>query len=92
MRGATLVLSALFVLVQAQLWFGPGSVPKVMELRRQVADQEARNESARLENERLLAEVQDLQQGLEMVEGHARGELGMVKPNEILVKYSGSVR
>ena len=36
-----------------------------------------------------MAEVEDLRQGLEMVEEKARLELGMVKPNEIYVQVSG---
>jgi len=32
--------------------------------------------------------VRDLQEGLEMVEERARQELGMVKPNELLVQIA----
>ena len=39
-------------------------------------------------NEQLAAEVRDLKEGLEMVEEKARCELGMVKPDEILVQVS----
>ena len=34
------------------------------------------------------AEVRDLKEGLEMVEEKARFELGMVKPDEILIQVS----
>ena len=47
----------------------------------------ARNAAAKLANDRLAAEVSDLKNGQEMVEEKARNELGMVKPNEILVQY-----
>ena len=40
----------------------------------------------RARNEQLQAEVSDLKEGLEMVEEKARLELGMVKPDEILVQ------
>ena len=36
----------------------------------------------------MTAEVEDLKQGLEMVEEKARAELGMIKPDEILVQVS----
>jgi cell division protein FtsB len=39
-------------------------------------------------NERLESEVRDLKEGLDMVEEKARGELGMVKPNEIFVQIA----
>jgi cell division protein FtsB len=40
------------------------------------------------ENSQLKAEVQDLKSGMDMVEEKARSELGMLKPNEILVQYT----
>ena len=39
-------------------------------------------------NALLAAEVNDLKEGLEMVEEKARLELGMIKPDEILVQLS----
>ena len=88
MRLVTLALLALLAVVHAQLWFGKGSVPRVMELQAKLDAQRASNDSARARNEQLNAEVSDLKEGLEMVEEKARFELGMVKPNEILVQVS----
>ena len=88
MRWATLVIAALLLLVQADLWFGKGNLPYVMSLRKQLVVQRAANEQARQRNARVAAEVVDLREGLEMVEEKARAELGMVKPNEILVQVS----
>ena len=85
MRWATLILGALLALVQADLWFGKGNMPYVMGLRSQLAAQQAANTAAKLRNTRMAAEVSDLKEGLEMVEEKARAELGMVRPNEILV-------
>jgi cell division protein FtsB len=87
-RLLTLALLALLVLVQAELWFGRGGLPRVMELSGKLSAQQAANEAARARNERLTAEVRDLREGLEMVEEKARFELGMVKPDEIFVQYT----
>ncbi len=88
MRWATVAIAALLLLVQADLWFGKGNLPYVMTLRKQLVAQRAANEQARQRNARVAAEVVDLREGLEMVEEKARAELGMVKPNEILVQVS----
>ncbi len=88
MRLATIVLLVLLGLVNAELWFGDGGVPRVRELERRLAHQRADNEAARARNERLLAEVRDLREGLEMVEESARHELGMIRPDEILVQIA----
>ena len=88
MRYITLALLALIGLVHAELWFGKGGVPRVMELQGKLAEQKATNEAARARNAQMDAEVRDLKEGLEMVEEKARYELGMVKPDEILVQVS----
>lgn len=88
MRWASAVIAALLMLVQADLWFGKGNLPYVMTLRKQLVVQRDTNEQARQRNARMAAEVVDLREGLEMVEEKARAELGMVKPNEILVQVT----
>ena len=82
------LLIALLAVVHAQLWFGRGSIGNVAEMQRKLDEQKARNTIAQEANARLTAEVRDLQEGLEMVEERARSELGMVKPNEILVQVA----
>ena len=88
MRFVTLALLGLIALVQSELWFGKGGVPRVMELQGKLTEQRTSNEAARVRNAQLDAEVRDLKEGLEMVEEKARFELGMVKPDEILVQVS----
>jgi cell division protein FtsB len=84
-RTVAALLIGLLLIVQGQLWFGRGSVGEVRQMQRKLDEQKARNAVAQQGNERLSAEVRDLQEGLEMVEEKARSELGMVKPNEIYV-------
>jgi len=88
LRLVNLTLAALLLLVQADLWFGKTGLPYVMSLQSQLREQQAANDSARARNARLSAEVNDLKEGLEMVEEKARAELGMVRPNEILVQVT----
>jgi cell division protein FtsB len=91
-RWSTAALLALLALVQAQLWFGNGGKPHAMNLQLQLSRQQAANDQARARNTRLEAEVRDLREGLEMVEEKARSELGMVKPDEILVQATAAKR
>ena len=88
MKLLTLGLLLLLGLVHAELWAGKGGRSYVVQLQSQLQAQQQANDAARLRNQRLAAEVNDLKEGLEMVEEQARSELGMVKPDEILVQLS----
>jgi cell division protein FtsB len=88
MRVVTIFILALLAVVQAELWFGKGGVPRAMALRSQLTEQQERNRLAQVRNEQLVAEVRDLQEGLDMAEEIARTELNMVKPDEIYVQVS----
>jgi len=87
-RLVPLVLVAVLLLLQGQLWFGRGSLPNVARLQRELEAQKRKNQQAALVNERLAAEINDLREGLEIVEEKARAELGMVKNNEIYVQMA----
>ena len=92
MRWITFVLAGLLVFVHAELWFGKGGVPRMVELQRKLDAQRSANELARRRNDQLAAEVSDLKEGLEMVEEKARFELCMVKPDEIFVQLAPARR
>jgi cell division protein FtsB len=85
---STLALLAALLFVQAQLWIGSAGKPYAMKLQLELDKQQALNDQARLRNDQLVAEVRDLREGLEMIEERARWELGMVKPDEILVQVA----
>jgi len=91
-RFITLALALLLLLVHVELWFGKGGVPRMVELQGKLAAQGAINDAARHRNALLAAEVNDLKEGLEMVEEKARLELGMIKPDEIFVQLSAPKR
>ncbi len=88
MRWIPITLIALLMLVQAELWAGKGGRSYVVQLQMQLHAQQQTNNEARVRNQRVAAEVNDLKEGLEMVEEKARSELGMVKPDEILVQLN----
>ena len=91
MRYVSIALIALLALVNVELWLGKGGVPRMLDLRAKLADQRSDNRAAKARNAQLVAEVADLREGLEMVEEKARFELGMLKPDEILVQLTAPV-
>jgi cell division protein FtsB len=84
------LLITLLLVLHAQLWFGRGSVPQVSSMKQQLVDLDRGNREARQRNDQIASEVNDLQEGLDMVEELARQDLGMVKPNEIFVQIAQS--
>lgn len=88
MRFVTAGLLILLALVHAELWAGKGGRSYVVHLQSQLLAQQEANRAAQLRNLQLVAEVSDLKEGMEMVEEKARSELGMIKPDEILVQFS----
>jgi cell division protein FtsB len=82
------VLAGLLMLFQAQLWFGRGSLSDVTIKTKQLAKLTDTNDRLKSENQLLKAEVEDLKTGMNTVEEKARSELGMLKPNEILIQFT----
>jgi len=78
----SLLLAALLLWTQVQLWGGRGSLTEVRHLRQLHTEQVQRNELARQRNSTLAAEVHDLKVGRESIEELARSELAMVHPQE----------
>lgn len=68
--------------LQSRLWFGEGSLAEVWQLRQDVAKKKQENAALLARNQRLAAEVSDLKQGTEALEGRARSQLGMIKEGE----------
>lgn len=91
-RASTVVLAALLLLVQADLWLGKGNLRYVWGLQLQLSEQLAANDEARALNARIEAELSDLVEGLEIVEERARADLGMLKADEILVQVAATPR
>lgn len=82
MRKLVILLVLILVYLLYKLLFGEGSLQDVWELHREVGFQRQENIELRERNAALEAEVQDLQQGLDAIEEHAREDLGMVKQGE----------
>jgi len=76
------ILLGIILLLQYPLWFGDGGLVAVWRLNKELAAQHEENARLKERNQTLEAQVNDLKQGLEVIEGRARSELGMVKKGE----------
>ena len=83
MRLLAFSLAALALLVQYPLWLGKGGWLRVWELDRQVQAQNRENETLKVRNDALDAEVRDLKQGFDAIEERARYEIGMIRQGEV---------
>lgn len=82
------LLILLLLVLHVQLWLGRGSVPQVSQMKQELTALDLANRDAQQRNQQIANEVNDLQEGLDMVEELARQDLGMVKPNEIFVQIA----
>lgn len=78
----TLLLLAILVWLQYSLWFGKNGVHDYVRVKDDIELQQVANNHLKTRNSRLVAEIEDLNTGLDAVEERARNELGMIKSGE----------
>jgi cell division protein FtsB len=77
-----LVLAIAGLAMQGQLWLSDSGFRKTRDLREAVDTQQAENDSLRLRNAALEAEVLNLKTGRAAAEERARTDLGMIGRSE----------
>ena len=82
MKFLTFIFIILILALQYPLWLGKGGWLNVISLQKQIDQQLKVNELIKSENDILLAVVQDLKNGTDVIEGKARFDLGLIKKNE----------
>jgi cell division protein FtsB len=82
MRFLTFIFVILILALQYPLWLGKGGWLNVISLQKQIDQQLKVNQLIKSENDILLAVVQDLKNGTDVIEGKARFDLGLIKKNE----------
>ncbi len=76
------LLVFLLILLQYELWFQPGGFIQMFHLQKQIAAQDKKNSKLQQRNDILIAKVQDIQHGNQVIEGYAREDMGMIKKDE----------
>lgn len=74
---------SLLIALQWPLWFGKGSVFRVMQLERQLTDQIRVVQQMQERNMAMAEEVRNLKTGNDALEERVRTELGMIHQGEI---------
>ena len=82
MKFLTFIFITLILALQYPLWFGKGGWLNVISLQKQIDQQLKVNEAIKSENDILLAVVQDLKNGTDVIEGKARFDVCLIKKNE----------
>lgn len=76
-------LIVLLVLLQYEFWFSDGGIKTVWQIQKRIEKQNKINEQLDKRNQLLISEINDLQNGNNAIEEHARNDLGMVKQGEV---------
>jgi cell division protein FtsB len=86
-RLATIVLLAMFAVLQYTLWLGKGGWLRIWSLERDIEAQALNQSRLREANAVGHADVEDLRSGLDGVDERARREIGMVRKDETFFQY-----
>jgi len=79
---SVLILTALLIYLQVNLWVGEGSIANVWNLKKEQSRRVEKNQQLMERNATMAAEVKNLKSGLDAIEERARMELGMIKKDE----------
>ncbi|MEX1033452.1 MAG: cell division protein FtsB [Cellvibrionaceae bacterium] len=82
MKWVFAALAVCLIFLQYRLWVGSGSIAEVVQLQRQIEQQQSEIEHLQERNRILALEVRELKTGLETIEERARSEMGMIKEGE----------
>lgn len=82
MKWLITALVAVLIFLQYRLWVGEGSIAEVVQLQRQIEQQQSEIDRLRERNRLLSLEVRELKTGVDTIEERARNEMGMIKKGE----------
>ena len=82
----TILLLIAVVYLQSILWIGEGSVAEVSKLNQSLMEMELQNTQLKERNQKLIDEVDNLKNSLELIEYRARKDLGMIKEREVFYR------
>ncbi len=88
MKFLTIFLVVVFSYLQYAFWFKSGGVADAKILMLKIEEKEREINNINIGNRRLIAEVKDLEDGLDAVEERARSLIGMIKEDEVFLRIN----
>lgn len=82
MKWLLAILIAIFLTLQYRLWVGEGSYAHRARLQQEIARQQDENTRQKDRNRVLAVQVENLKNGLDVIEERARSDMGMIKEGE----------
>ena len=82
MKLVFVILLALLIALQINIWVKKDGYKKMKEIENLIALQTIENENMTIRNNRLKEEIKDLKNGQDAIEEKARIDIGMVKEGE----------
>jgi cell division protein FtsB len=82
-----LVLVLVIVSLAWALLLGRGGLMRNREISGEISALQAANAAQKIKNDAMNAEVQDLQNGTDALEEHARTDLGMIRQGETFFRF-----
>jgi len=80
------ILVFLILWLQYHVWYGEGSLQKIEQLHKSIADQKTQNEQLKKQNQRLKEEIFLVRNEPKILEEKARENLGLIKKDEIFYR------
>ncbi len=71
-------------MLQYEIWLAPGGIASMIRIKHQLSQEAGINWQWVQRNQILIADINDLKHGNQAIEEHARTDLGMIKPGEVL--------
>lgn len=87
-----LVLCCLLAFFQYELWYGKGSIYASYRLKGKIQQQVDANNLLIERNNKIVDHLEELKGSPVLMEARSRRELGLIKPNEILVNFPTSTK
>lgn len=86
MKWIALILVTILMALQYRIWFGESSFREIKLQRDKVESVKDENKELSLRNQKIMAEINDLRDGVDAIEERARYQLGMIKEGETFIR------